>query len=113
MAVLKGSVKADVPLAFADQEWTEFVFRSLYGSYGKGFEDVATSLAETDADSGTVTFETDGETLVKVAVEVEYTPRGGDPSADVARAQARLERDLDKYREFLLRRCEQESCRSN
>ncbi len=23
MAVLKGSVKADVPLAFADQEWTE------------------------------------------------------------------------------------------
>jgi hypothetical protein len=113
MAVLKGSVEADVPVAFADQEWTEFVFRSLYGSYERGFEDVATSLAETDAESGTVTFETEGESLVKVAVEVEYAPRGGDPSADIARAQARLERDLDKFRTFVLRRCEQESCRSN
>ena len=113
MAVLKGSVEADVPAAFADQEWTEFVFRSLYGSYERGFEDVATSLAEMDADSGTVTFETEGERLVKVAVEVEYTPRGGDPSADIARAQARLDRDLDKYRTFVLRRCDQESCRSN
>jgi len=113
MAVLKGSVVADVPVAFADQEWTEFVFRSLYGSYERGFEDVATSLAEMDADSGTVAFETEGERLVKVAVEVEYTPRGGDPSADIARAQARLERDLDKYRTFVLRRCDQESCRAN
>jgi len=113
MAVLKGSVEADVPVAFADQEWTEFVFRSLYGSYERGFEDVATSLAEMDADSGTVAFETEGERLVKVAVEVEYTPRGGDPSADIARAQARLERDLDKYRTFVLRRCDQESCRAN
>ena len=34
----------DVPVAFADREWTEFVFRSLYGSYAKGFYDVATSL---------------------------------------------------------------------
>ena len=113
MAVLKGSVEADVPVAFADQEWTEFVFRSLYGNYARGFEDVATSLAETDAESATVTFETEGERLVKIAVEVEYTPRGSDLSADVARAQARLERDLDKYRTFVLRRCDQESCRSN
>jgi hypothetical protein len=113
MAVLKGSVEADVPIAFADKEWTEFAFRSLYGVYLKGFEDVATSLSENDADSGTVTFETEGERLVRVAVEVEYMPRGGDATADVARAQARLERDLEKYRLFLLRRCEQESCRSN
>jgi len=113
MAVLKGSVEADVPPAFADQEWTEFVFRSLYGSYERGFEDVATSLAETDAESGSVTFEAEGDSLVKIAVEVEYAPRGVDPAADVARAQARLERDLDKYRTFVLRRCDQESCRSN
>ena len=114
MAVLKGSVEADVPIAFADQEWTEFVFRSLYGNYQKGFEDVAASVSETDADSGTVTFETEGERLVRVSVDVEYTPHGGgDPSAEVALAQARLERDLEKYRVFLLRRCEQESCRMN
>ncbi len=114
MAVLRGFVEADVPIAFADQEWTEFVFRSLYGNYQKGFEDVAASVSETDADSGTVTFETEGERLVRVSVDVEYTPHGGDdPSAEVSRAQARLERDLEKYRVFLLRRCEQERCRMN
>ena len=114
MAVLKGAVEADVPIQFADQEWTEFMFRSLYGSYAKGFEDVAASLSETDADSGKVTFETEGDRLVKVSVEIEYTPRrGADATAEVAAAQARLERDLEKYRVFLLRRCEQESCRTD
>ena len=114
MAVLKGAVEADVPIQFADKEWTEFMFRSLYGSYAKGFEDVAASLSETDADSGSVTFETEGDRLVKVSVEIEYTPRkGADATAEVAAAQARLERDLEKYRVFLVRRCEQESCRTD
>ena len=114
MAVLKGAVEADVPIQFADQEWTEFMFRSLYGSYAKGFEDVAASLSETDADSGKVTFETEGDRLVKVSVELEYVPRrGADATAEVAAAQARLDRDLEKYRVFLLRRCEQESCRTD
>ncbi len=113
MALLTGSVEADVPITFADKEWTEFTFRSLYGNYAKGFEDVAASLSDLDADSGTVKFETEGERLVRVSVELEYTPRGrGDPSAETARAQAQLDRDLEKYRTFLLRRCEQESCRA-
>jgi hypothetical protein len=111
MAVLKGSIEADVPIAFADREWTEFVYRSLYGSYAKGFADVSASLPDIDADSGTVTFEDEGESLSRVSVELEYTPGRDDPSADVTRAQARLERDLAKYRAFLLRRCEQEDCR--
>ena len=115
MAVLSGTVEADVPIQFADKEWTEFVFRSLYGNYAKGFEDVAASVSETDADSGTVTFETEADRLVKVSVEVEYTPRasGEAAAAEVAQAQARLEHDLEKYRVFLLRRCEQESCRTD
>jgi hypothetical protein len=112
MATLSGSIEADVPIAFADREWTEFVFRNLYGNYAKGFADVAASINETDADSGTVKFETEGERLVKVSVELEYTPRSGsDSGQEVAQAQARLNRDLDKYRTFLLKRCEQESCR--
>jgi hypothetical protein len=112
MAVLSGSVEADVPIAFADREWTEFVFRNLYGNYAQGFDDVAASLNETDADSGTVKFETEGDRLVRVSVEVTYTPRTqADASEEVVRAQARLNRDLEKYRTFLLRRCEQENCR--
>jgi hypothetical protein len=114
MAVLSGSIEADVPIQFADREWTEFVFRSLYGSLAKGFADVSASLSETDADSGTVRFETEGDRLVKVSVELEYTPHAhGDPDEEVARAQARLNRDLEKYRTFLLRRCEEESCRAS
>lgn len=114
MTILRGSVEADVPIQFADQEWTEFVFRSLYGSYARGFAEIASSINETDADSGTVTFETEGDRLVKVSVEVEYTPRSGAAAeAEVARAQVRLEHDLEKYRIFLLKRCEQESCRAS
>ena len=114
MAVLHGAVEADVPIQFADREWSEFVWRSLYGNFAKGFADYSSSITETDADSGTVTFETEGERLVKVTVEVDYTPRSSsDPDAEVALAQRRLERDLGKYRDFLLRRCEQESCRAD
>ena len=28
-----------MPIAFADREWTEFVFRNLYGNYAKGFDE--------------------------------------------------------------------------
>ena len=113
MATLKGSIEADVPITFADREWSEFMWRSLYGSFAKGFTDVAdASVSAIDADSGTVTFETEGERLVKVSVEVKFVPReDADRDQEIARAQAQLERDLDKYRTFLLKRCEQEDCR--
>ncbi len=89
---------------------------SLYGSYARGFADVASSINETDADSGTVTFETEDDRLVRVSVDVEYTPRhdaGARADEEVARAQERLTHDLEKYRVFALKRCEQESCRAN
>jgi len=113
MATLTGSVEADVPIQFADREWSEFVWRSLYGSFSRELSGDASSINETDADAGTVTFQTEGDRLVKVSVELEYTPHhGGDPAVEIARAQARLDRDLEKYRDFLLKRCEQESCRT-
>ncbi len=114
MAVLTASLEEDVPIQCADEEWSEFVWRSLHGSYANGFEDVATSLSETDADSGAVNFETEGDRLVNVSVELEYTAHGGgDRKGEVARAQTRLEHDLETSRVFLPRRCEQESCRTN
>lgn len=112
MATLSASVQADVPIQFADREWSEFVWRSLYGNFAKGFEDDASSINETDADSGTITFQSDGDRLVKVTVAIEYTPRSkSDPDAEVRRAELRLQRDLARYGDFLLRRCEQEDCR--
>ena len=76
MALLSGSVEADVPIQFADREWSEFIWRSLYGSFSRELSGDASSINETDADSGTVKFETEGERLVKVSVELEYTPVG-------------------------------------
>jgi hypothetical protein len=114
MATLKGSIEADVPVTFADREWSEFMWRSLYGSFARGFTEVAdASVSAIDADSGTVTFETEGERLVKVSVEVKFVPReDANRDQEIARAQAQMERDLEKYRTFLLRRCEQDSCRT-
>lgn len=113
MATLTGSIRADVPIGFADEEWTEYVWRSMYGSYEKGSADVAASLPEIDAESGTVTFRKESDTAVRVTVEVEYRPHDhGRRAEEIAQAQTRLERDLNKFRTFLLRRCEQESCRA-
>ena len=112
MAILSGSIEADVPIAFADREWTEFVFRNLYGNFTKRSDEVDSSVSESDADSGTVRLETKGDRLVEVSVELQYTPHGGDAGNEVAQAQARLDRDLERYRAFLLKRCEEKSCRA-
>jgi hypothetical protein len=113
MAVLSSSIEAGVPVRFADDEWTEFVWRSLYGSYAKGFADVSASLSELDADSGKVTIEKEGEQLSKVSVELEYTPpKNADRTQDIARAQLHLDRDMQKFRMFVERRCDQLSCRA-
>ena len=108
MALLSGSVEADVPIKFANKEWSEFIWRSMYGSYTTGFDDVlAASDVERDADNGKVTFETRGDRLVKVSVELEFTPNAtGDATAELAQAQKRLDRDLEKYRDLVMRRCE-------
>jgi hypothetical protein len=112
MATIKGSIEADVPLAFADLEWSKFVFESLYGSYTRGFADVEPLIDEQDMGAGDVRFETDGDRLVRVTVELDYVPRTtGTADVEIARAEATLQRDLEKYRLFLLDRCERESCR--
>jgi hypothetical protein len=112
MTIIKASVEADVPLEFADLEWGEFVFESLYGSYTRGFADVEPLLDEQDMDAGKVQFETEGDRLVRVTVALDYVPRDeGAAAAEIAHAQGTLERDLEKYRLFLLERCRREGCR--
>jgi hypothetical protein len=112
MPLLTGSIEADVPVSFADREWREFVGRSVYGRFPEGYEDLRSSLADLDADAGRVAFADLGDGRARVSVEVEYTPRDPvDPGSDVARAQRELDRDLETYREFVLRRCDEELCR--
>lgn len=112
MATLSGTIEADVPLAFADREWNEFVRRSLSGSYPAAYNDVASSIADIDPDDGVVKFE-QGDQTVKVTVELDYTPRGSsDPGMKTDEAQRRLDEGLEEYRRFVLRRCDQVHCRA-
>jgi hypothetical protein len=112
MTTIRASVEADVPLAFADLEWAEFVFESLYGNYARGFADVEPLIDEQDMDAGKVEFTTEGDRLVRITVALDYVPRTID-TADVetSRAQATLERDLEKYRLFLVDQCTRQQCR--
>ncbi len=113
MATLHGSIEADVPADFADRQWREFIGRSVYRRYPQGYYDVASSIAEIDADGGTVTFLREPSGSTRISVELAYTPHDtAHPEADVSGAQERLQRGLEKYRSFVLRRCESERCRS-
>jgi len=112
MTIIKGSIEADVPLEFADLEWSRFVLESFYRNYSRGFADVAPLIDEQDMDAGEVKFETEGDRLVRVTVELDYVPRTTVTAAEeTARAEEALRRDLEKYRVFLLERCARESCR--
>ena len=114
MPLLTGSIEADVPVSFADREWREFIGRSVYDRFPEGYEDLRSALADLDADDGRVTIADLGEGKARVSVEIDYTAHDPvDPGSDVARAQRELDRDLEKYRDFVLRRCDEELCRRN
>jgi hypothetical protein len=113
MPLLTGSIEADVPVSFADREWREFIGRSVYDRFPDGYEGLRSALADLDADDGRVLFADLGDERSRVSVEVEYTPHGrSDPESDVRRAQRELDGDLDKYRTFVMRRCDELLCRA-
>jgi hypothetical protein len=111
MAAIAASITVDVPLEFADLEWSEFMLQSLLSGYTRGLTDVEPLIDQDDLEAGTVELTTEGDRLVRVAVSLDYTPRSDTAEQEVARAQATLERDLEKYRVFVLDRCERMSCR--
>ncbi len=112
MPTLTGTIEAGVPVSFADREWREFIGRSVYDRFPEGYEDLRSSLRDLDADDGRVVFADIGPNRSRVSVELDYTPHGASPESDVARAQRELDRDLDKYRDFVQRRCDEQLCRS-
>jgi hypothetical protein len=113
MPLLTGSIEADVPVSFADREWREYVGRAVYDRFPDGYEDVRASFADFDADDGKVIFADLGRNRSRVSVELEYTPHSAsDPESDVVRAQRELNGDLEKYRDFVLRRCDEQLCRN-
>ena len=85
---------------------------SLLNGYARGLIDEEPLLDEDDIGAGDVRFTTEGDRLVKVDVRLDYTPRSTAGAAvEVSRAQATLERDLERYRRFVVGRCERLGCR--
>jgi hypothetical protein len=109
MATLTASIEADVPVSFADQEWREFIGRSVYDRFPEGYDDLRSSLADLDADDGEVYFADLGTNRSRVHVELRYDSTADRGSLD--RAQRELEGDLGKFREFVSRRCDEVICR--
>jgi hypothetical protein len=114
MSTLSESINVNVPAKFADREWSEFMFRRLVGHYMTSLGEITwgTTGDESDAESGIVRFFTEGDLLTKVTIELEYEPHSwSDFDAEEVRVRERLRDDLQRYKTFLVRRCEEESCR--
>ena len=112
MTTIHASVDVDAPLEFVELEWSEFVLQSLLNGYARGLIDEEPLIDEDDMKAGDVEFTTEGDRLVKVDVRLDYEPRSvAEADRELSRAQATLERDLEKYRRFVTGRCERLSCR--
>jgi hypothetical protein len=102
METMTQSIEAQVPAAFANEEWTEYMFRSFYSER---------PAASDEFGEGTVRFEPAGQRSTKVTVEVQYRPTEEAASgADLARARDHLGRTLEAYRSFVVERCEETDC---
>ncbi|HJW74917.1 MAG TPA: hypothetical protein VJ787_04510 [Thermoleophilia bacterium] len=109
MATITESIEVDVPLEYADRQWTEYLFKSMYRAYAN---DPAGTSQKLDAEACNVRFATEDEQLVSVTVECQYRPHSErDSGAEIGHVQDQLKRDLREYREFVLGRCEKDSCR--
>ena len=112
MPTIHASIDVDAPLEFVELEWSEFMLESLLNGYARGLIDEEPLLDEDDMKAGDVEFTTEGDRLVKVDVRLDYKPRStAGADIEVSRAQATLERDLERYRRFVIGRCERLGCR--
>jgi hypothetical protein len=111
-ATIHASIDVDAPLEFVELEWSEFMLQSLLNGYARGLIDEEPLLDEDDMKAGDVAFPTEGDRLVSVEVRLDYRPRSSaGADVEVLRAQATLERDLERYRRFVTGRCQRLSRR--
>lgn len=102
METLTQSIEARVPAAFANKEWTEYMFRSFYSE---------TPAASDEFDEGTVRFESTSEGSTRVTVQVQYeSAEAVAPGERLARARGQLNRTLEGYLAFVVQRCEETNC---
>jgi hypothetical protein len=92
MAEITRSIDVDTAIGDVDQEWTQFMFRTLVGHYQGHASDVEWTPADDAEEAGTVLFEEmPGGTRVSITVQFE---------GDEAKVAKHLERDLKTFKAF-------------
>jgi hypothetical protein len=105
MPTITESIKAGVPITYADRQWTEFLFSHLYKGHASPHDDWSQRSQRIDADSCRVTFADESDKTVSVSVSVECQV-----ATETERVRADLKRDLQQFREFLAMHCAKDSC---
>ena len=92
MAKLTRATDVRVPMAKVDQEWTQFMFRTLIGHYQTSAADVEWTPADDAEQAGVVEFE-EIPSGTRVSVTVDF-------QGDETTVAAHLERDLKEFKTF-------------
>ena len=93
MAEITRTIDVDAAIGDVDQEWTQFMFRTLVGHYQGHASDVEWTPADDAEQAGVVLFEQlpAGGTRVSVTVQFE---------GDEAKVAKHLDRDLKTFKAF-------------
>ncbi len=96
---IRSSIEVNVPATVANEEWTQFVFSTLYMPRHDR------SARDADPGEGFVRLEAVGEGRTKVTVDLNYGPQWKDIEDDTEIDEARRHLDwvLGRYKEFVER----------
>lgn len=105
MPEVRKSVIVNVPPAFADREWTEFVFSSLINWYRLSDDEYSYDSTgdESEADMGFVSIAAVDDDHTRVTVDLAYMPHNDDvpESEELKHARRHLEVQLEQYKRFV------------
>ncbi len=93
MAEITRSIDVDAAIGDVDQEWTQFMFRTLVGHYQGTVADVEWTAADDAEQEGVVRLEGLPDDRTRVSVTVKF-------EGDEAKVAAHLERDLQLFKRF-------------
>jgi hypothetical protein len=116
VAELERTIDVDAPVDFANQEWTEFVFRSFFNWYQIAPGEYSYNQAgdTSDAEGGCVYLEPIGPERTRVRVDLKYLSQERDEStgSELEHAERHLAAQMDHYKRFVERRYAAEKAKS-
>jgi len=97
---IRRSIEVDVPPEVADEEWTQFIFYTLYMPQEKP------SAREAEPEEGFVRLESADGQRTRVTVDLNYCPQWDDvdDQKELTDAQQHLDWVLGRYKTFVERR---------